>query len=125
MTPADPDNDIPDEYMRGFIGLPDYHAEVTVTERFLAPLPEEVLSPETELSPLFDHRDRFHRHAYVEDQPQRIRETWVNWVREAEAQDEPPQMLSVNVYSHRVDWHTDAPMILVYDKAQRRYLLLL
>lgn len=125
MTPADPDNEIPDEHMRGAIGLPDHCAEVTVTERFLAPLPEGVASATTELRPVFDHRDRFHRHAYVDDRLQSIRETWVAWVREAEAQLEPPQMLSVNVYSHRADWHTDVPMILVHDNAQRRYLRLL
>lgn len=123
MTPPDPEGEIPDEYMRGFIGLPDYCAEVTLVERFLDPLPEGVESAETELRPLFDHRDRFYRQQYVDDQPQSIRETWLNWVKEAEAQLEPPQLLSVNVYSHRVDWHTEIPMILAYDSHQHRYLL--
>lgn len=123
MTPLDPDTELPDEDMRGFIGLPDYCAEVTLVECLLDPLPAGVESAKTELRPPFDRRDRFYRQQRVDDKPQSIRETWVNWVKEAEGRPEPPPVLSVTVYSHRVDWHTEIPMILVYDNYQRCYLL--
>ncbi|MBA1148283.1 hypothetical protein H0Z60_14600 [Ectothiorhodospiraceae bacterium WFHF3C12] len=111
--------------MRGAIGLPDYQAEVTVSECDLRPLPEGLESAATEVAPdVFPPRDRFHRSRRVADEPQKIRDTWLDWIREAEAQAEPPQVLAVRVYSHREDWHTDEPMILIYDKARRCYRVL-
>ncbi|MBA1147832.1 hypothetical protein H0Z60_12320 [Ectothiorhodospiraceae bacterium WFHF3C12] len=69
---------MPDEDMRGFIGLPDYQAEVTVSQCDLVALPAGVESAATEIAPSVLRRgDQFLRWTYVTDEPQRIRETWV------------------------------------------------
>lgn len=111
--------------MTGAIGLPDYMAEVKITELRLAPIPVSGESQESELDePLRCGRSRqFLRRAYVADRPETIRSTWLAWVREAEALTEPPAVLSVSVYSHCVDSHTDPPLMLIFDHRQRCYRL--